>query len=82
VKLDYHVLKSIANAFFGAFVGRKTRPTFFNIKDAYPGLDHVTRAYPAIRSEFVIARHTYGRSVVRKAEAFAGARGAKRQIAA
>jgi aspartyl/asparaginyl beta-hydroxylase (cupin superfamily) len=52
VKLDYHILKSIANAFFGAFVGRKTRPTFFNIKDAYPELDHVTRAYPAIRREF------------------------------
>jgi len=26
VKLDYQILKSIANAFFGAFVGRKTRP--------------------------------------------------------
>src|SRR5262249_24716030 len=30
----------------------------------------------------VIARHTYGRSVVRKAEAFASARGAKRPVTA
>ena len=30
----------------------------------------------------VLARHTYGRSVARKAEAFASARGAKRQVAA
>jgi len=51
VKLDYHILKSIANGFFGLFVGCKTRPTFFNIAETYPGLDHVTRAYPAIRSE-------------------------------
>jgi aspartyl/asparaginyl beta-hydroxylase (cupin superfamily) len=52
VKLDYHVFKSIANAFFGVFIGRRTRPTFFDIKKSYPGLDHVTRAYPAIRQEF------------------------------
>ncbi len=52
MKLDYHILKSIANAFFGLFVGRKTRPTFFNIAESYPELDHVTRAYPAIRHEF------------------------------
>ena len=30
----------------------------------------------------VLARYTYGRSVARKAEAFANARGAKRQVAA
>jgi aspartyl/asparaginyl beta-hydroxylase (cupin superfamily) len=52
VKLDYHIFKSIANAFFGMFIGRRTRPTFFNIEKSYPGLDHVTRAYPAIRQEF------------------------------
>jgi aspartate beta-hydroxylase len=52
VKLDYHIFKSIANAFFGLFIGRSTRPTFFNVKQAYPGLDHVTRAYPVIREEF------------------------------
>ncbi len=51
MKLDYHILKSLANAFFGVFVGRRTRPTFFNINEDYPELDHVTRAYPAIRSE-------------------------------
>jgi aspartate beta-hydroxylase len=52
VKLDYHIFKSIANAFFGMFIGRRTRPTFFTIEKSYPGLDHVTRAYPAIRQEF------------------------------
>jgi aspartyl/asparaginyl beta-hydroxylase (cupin superfamily) len=52
VKLDYHIFKSIANGFFGMFIGRQTRPTFFNIEQSYPGLDHVTRAYPSIRQEF------------------------------
>jgi aspartate beta-hydroxylase/beta-hydroxylase len=52
VKLDYHIFKSIANAFFGIFVGRQTRPTFFDVKQTYPGLDAVTQAYPAIRKEF------------------------------
>jgi aspartyl/asparaginyl beta-hydroxylase (cupin superfamily) len=52
VKLDYHIFKSVVNAFFGLFIGRKTRPTFFNITEAYPELDRVTRAYPAIQKEF------------------------------
>jgi aspartate beta-hydroxylase len=52
VKLDYHIFKSAANAFFGLFIGRKTRPTFFNITEIYPELDHVTRAFPVIRKEF------------------------------
>ena len=52
VKLDYHIFKSVLNAFFGLFIGRKTRPTFFNITEAYPELDRVTRAYPAIQKEF------------------------------
>lgn len=52
VKVDYHILKAVANAFFGMFMGSKKRPTFFNIAEAYPELDHVTRAYPAIRMEF------------------------------
>jgi aspartyl/asparaginyl beta-hydroxylase (cupin superfamily) len=34
------------------FIGRRSRPTFFNIEQSCPGLDHVTRAYPAIRQEF------------------------------
>jgi hypothetical protein len=131
VKLDYHIVKSVVNAFFGLFVGRRTRPIFFRTTEACPELDHVTRAYPAIRREVwkegeavlfddswphsvvnhsqelravlivdvrrpmplvadlcnrfitdVVARHTYGRSVVRKSEAFVSARGAKRQVAA
>ena len=52
MKLDYHIIKSAVNAFFGLFIGRKTRPTFFNIKESYPELDHVTRAFPAIQKEF------------------------------
>jgi aspartyl/asparaginyl beta-hydroxylase (cupin superfamily) len=52
VKLDYHIFKSVANGFFGLFIGRKTRPTFFNIGEAYPELDRVTKAYPVIRREF------------------------------
>ena len=52
MKLDYHIFKSIANGFFGLFIGRKTRPTFFNITKAYPELDHVTRAHAAIQKEF------------------------------
>ena len=52
MKLDYHIVKSAVNAFFGLFIGRKTRPTFFTISETYPALDHVTRACPAIQKEF------------------------------
>ena len=52
MKLDYHIVKSVVNAFFGLFVGRRSRPTFFKVTEAYPELDHITRAYPAIRREF------------------------------
>jgi len=52
VKLDYHVFKSIANGFFGLFIGRKQRPTFFDIKEFYPELDLVTQAHPLIQKEF------------------------------
>jgi aspartate beta-hydroxylase len=52
VKLDYHIFKSVANGFFGAFIGRKTRPTFFHVKSVCPALDEVTRAHPIIQSEF------------------------------
>jgi len=52
VKLDYHIFKSIANSFFGAFIGRKTRPTFFDVKAVSPALDEVTRAHPVIQKEF------------------------------
>jgi aspartate beta-hydroxylase len=52
VKVDYHIFKSIANAFFGLFIGRKTRPTFFDIAETFPALDRVTKAYPVIRQEF------------------------------
>ena len=52
MKLDYHVFKSMANAYFGRYVDRDRRPTFFDIPQAYPALDLVTQAYPAIRREF------------------------------
>ncbi len=52
MKLDYHIFKSIVNGFFGLFIERRTRPTFFNIKDVYPALDLVTQAHPVIQKEF------------------------------
>ena len=52
MKLDYHVFKAVANAYFGRYVDRDRRPTFFNVKESYPALDQVTQAYPAIRREF------------------------------
>ena len=52
MKIDYHIFKSALNAFFGMFIGRKRRPTFFDIKQTCPALDQVTRAYPVIRQEF------------------------------
>jgi hypothetical protein len=114
VKLDYHIAKAIANRFFGLFVGRNARPAFFDISEAYPERDHVTRAFPAIRAHdvdpgepghegsqvdvrrpmpliadwcnrfliVVLARHTPGRAVVRKLEAFASERAANHQAAA
>jgi hypothetical protein len=32
LKLDYGILKSVANVFFGMFIVRRTRPTFFNVQ--------------------------------------------------
>jgi hypothetical protein len=32
VKLDYRLFKSVANAFFGMFIVRRTRPTFFDVQ--------------------------------------------------
>src|SRR5262245_6072963 len=52
MKLDYHVFKSMANAYFGRYVDRERRPTFFDIKETFPALDLVTQAYLAIRREF------------------------------
>jgi aspartate beta-hydroxylase len=60
VKLDYHIFKSVANSYFGLYVDRPRRPTFFDIPKTYPGLDKVTQAYPVIRKEFerVLAEST------------------------
>ena len=52
MKLDYHIIKSMVNSYFGRYIDTARRPTFFNIKEFYPGLDAVTQAYPAIRAEF------------------------------
>src|SRR5262249_41191494 len=52
VKLDYHVVKAAVNWYFGRYVDRERRPTFFDIKRDYPALDLVTQAYPIIRREF------------------------------
>ena len=52
MKLDYHIFKSMLNGYLGLHMDRARRPTFFNIAEAYPALDLVTKAYPAIRKEF------------------------------
>jgi aspartyl/asparaginyl beta-hydroxylase (cupin superfamily) len=52
MKLDYHIFKSALNAYFGRYVDRERRPTFFDVKTFYPELDAVTQAYPIIRREF------------------------------
>ena len=36
MKLDYHVFKSMANAYFGRYVDRERRPTFFDVKQSFP----------------------------------------------
>jgi aspartate beta-hydroxylase len=52
VKLDYHIFKSAVNGYLGLHMDRAHRPTFFDIGKINPGLDAVTKAYPAIRKEF------------------------------
>lgn len=52
MKLDYHIFKSMANAFLGRYIDPPRRPTFFDIAQSYPELDRVTKAYPIIRKEF------------------------------
>lgn len=50
--MDYHVFKSVINSYFSRYVQGEKRPTFFDIAQAYPALDAVTRAYGEIRHEF------------------------------
>jgi aspartate beta-hydroxylase len=52
VKLDYHIFKDVANAYFDRYTGGRERPTFFDIGTTFPALVAVTAAYPAIRAEF------------------------------
>jgi aspartyl/asparaginyl beta-hydroxylase (cupin superfamily) len=52
MKLDYHIWKSMVNGYLALHIRQKPRPTFFNIADTCPELDHITKAYPAIRAEF------------------------------
>ena len=95
MKLDYHILKPVANAFLGMFIGRKA--VLFNVPHAVFNTSNelravlivdVRRPLPLIAdlcNRFVIdviARHTHGRSVTHKAEAFASARSAQRNAAA
>lgn len=49
--MDYHPLKARLNRFLLRYVGGDRRPAFFDVNATYPALDHVTRAYPAIREE-------------------------------
>ena len=52
MKVDYHIFKSALNGYLGLHMDKENRPTFFNISQAYPALDAVTKAFPAIRKEF------------------------------
>ena len=52
MKLDYHIFKAMLNGYIGLHINLRHRPTFFNIAKDYPGLEAVTKAYPAIREEF------------------------------
>ncbi len=52
MKVDYHIFKSMANAYLGLWVDPPRRPTFFDVKATCPELDLVTQAYPVIRKEF------------------------------
>jgi aspartyl/asparaginyl beta-hydroxylase (cupin superfamily) len=52
VKIDYHIFKSILNAYLARPAGGKQRPTFFDIKSTCPALDLITRNFTTIREEF------------------------------
>jgi aspartyl/asparaginyl beta-hydroxylase (cupin superfamily) len=52
VKLDYHIFKGVANAYFDRYTGGRERPTFFDVRAVCPALDAVTAAYPTVRAEF------------------------------
>src|SRR3954447_3914809 len=52
MKLDYHIFKSMSNAYFGRYVDRDRRPTFFDVRQSFPALDQATQAHPVIRREF------------------------------
>src|SRR3954469_23802779 len=52
VKLDYHIFKDVANAYFDRYTGGPDRPTFFDVAATSPELAAVTAAYPTIRAEF------------------------------
>ena len=52
MKLDYHIFKDVANAYFDRYTGGSARPTFFDVAETVPELAAVTTAYPAIRAEF------------------------------
>ena len=52
MKLDYHLFKDVANAYFDRYTGGSARPTFFDVAETVPELAAVTTAYPAIRAEF------------------------------
>jgi aspartate beta-hydroxylase len=52
VKLDYHVFKSAANAYFDRYTGGDERPTFFDVAKVSPELAAVTAAFPTVKAEF------------------------------
>src|SRR5687768_1998154 len=50
-KLDYHIPKSMVNAFLNCYTGGKQRPAFFDIPNTYPELTSLTTNFETIRGE-------------------------------
>ena len=48
---DYHIFKSWLNNFFGRYIGRDKRPTFFDINQTYPSLNLITDNFAVIKDE-------------------------------
>lgn len=49
--MDYHYFKDLLNRYYLRHVGGISRPVFFDIPSVYPELQHVTEAFPGIKSE-------------------------------
>lgn len=50
--MDYHFFKDIINNIFARAIHADSRPTYFNINEAYPSLNQITANCKLIKSEF------------------------------